>query len=127
MLVAEQQEQEADYSPRILIFYSHTCPSCIQKLGLKLDGITQNNQTNLTKALDLLAKQGFEVTRFDIMEETNKARLLSITARGESFLPVIVSPFALIENPSIKSIVDLIDAILGYKLLVSEEGHEKVQ
>lgn len=122
-----QQLEEDEYPVRIFVFYSHNCPSCIKKLGLKLDGITQKTQTNLTKALDLLAKQGFEVTRFDIMEETNKARLLSITARGESFLPVIVSPFALVENPPIKSIVDLVDALLGYKSLVAEEGHDRVQ
>jgi hypothetical protein len=124
--MAEQQQQEQEeYPARIFVFYSHNCPSCIKKLGLKSDGITQKTQTNFTKALDLLARQGFEVTRFDIMEETNKARLLAITARGESFLPVIISPFACVENPPIKSIIDLIDAILGYKTLVSEEGHGK--
>jgi hypothetical protein len=100
---------------------------CIKKLGLQLDGVTQKMQTNFTKALDLLARQGFEVIRFDIMEEGNKARLLSITARGESFLPVIVSPFALVENPPVRSVIDLVDAILGYKSLVAEQGHERAQ
>jgi hypothetical protein len=126
-MAEQQQEEELEYSPRILVFYSRTCPMCIKKLGLQLDGVTQKMQTNFTKALDLLARQGFEVIRFDIMEEGNKARLLSITARGESFLPVIVSPFALVENPPVRSVIDLVDAILGYKSLVAEQGHERAQ
>jgi hypothetical protein len=123
----QQEEEEWAYSPRIFVFYSATCPMCIKKLGLKRDGVTQKMQTNFTKALELMARQGFEVIRYDIQEETNKARLLSITARGDSYLPVIVSPFALVENPPIRSIVDLVDAILGFKILVAEQGHEKVQ
>ena len=80
----------------------------------------------MTKAISLLERMEFEVIRFDIKEESNKARLLSTTARGDTYLPVIVSPFALLENPPLQSLPDLIDAILGLKSLPIEEGHEQV-
>jgi hypothetical protein len=108
---------------RIYVFYSSTCPGCIRKLGLDRNGVTQIQVTNLTKALELMRIGGFEVIRYDINEEGNKARLLSITARGDAFIPVIVTPFAVLENPSILSLTDLIDAMLGYKTLVPERGH----
>jgi hypothetical protein len=120
-------EEELEFVPRILVFYSKTCMSCIKKLGLALDGVTQKKQTILTKALSLMERMGFEVIRFDITDEGNKARLLSTTGRGDSYLPVLITPFALLENPPTKSLPDLIDAILGYKALPFEAGHEKVQ
>lgn len=119
-------QEEEGYSPRVQVFYSKSCASCRKKLGLDLNGVTQKRQTNLTKALGLLERMGFEVTKFDITEEGNKARLLSTTGRSRTFLPVIIAPAALLENPSILSLSDLIDAILGRKTLPTEEGHEVV-
>jgi hypothetical protein len=121
------KEEELEYIPRILVFYSKTCMSCIKKLGLDLDGVTQKRQTVLTKTLSLMERMGFEVIRFDITDEGNKARLLSATARGESYLPVIITAFALLENPPARNISDLVDALLGLKTLPPETGHEKVQ
>lgn len=120
-------EDELEFVPRILVFYSKTCMSCIKKLGLALDGVTQKKQTILTKALNLMERMGFEVIRFDITDEGNKARLLGTTGKGDAYLPVIITPFALLENPPTKSISDLVDAILGYKALSPEIGHERVQ
>lgn len=124
--MAEQMLEE-EFMPRILVFYSKTCMSCIKKLGLDLNGVTQRRQTVLTKALSLMERMGFEVIRFDITDEGNKARLLSTTGRGDSYLPVLITPFALLENPPTQSVSDLVDAILGYKTLSPETGHERVQ
>jgi len=120
-------EEELEFLPRILVFYSKTCMSCIKKLGLDMNGVTQRRQTVLTKALSLMERMGFEVIRFDITDEGNKARLLGTTGKGDAYLPVIITPFALLENPPAKSISDLVDAILGYKTLPPEAGHERVQ
>jgi hypothetical protein len=114
---------DLQYPARILVFYSSTCPGCIRKLGLKNDGIAEKEQTNLTKALVLMKVGGFEVIRYDINVEENKARLLSITARGDAFIPIIITPFAVLENPPILSIMDLIDAMLGLKTLATETHH----
>jgi hypothetical protein len=116
-----------EYLPRVFVFYSRTCPGCIKKLGLLQDGVTQKTQTNLTKALDFMARSGFEVIRLDIDEDVNKSMLLSITARADAFLPVLISPFAIMENPPILSLSDLVDALLGLKSLVVETGHKRVE
>lgn len=112
--------EDIDYSPRILVFFSRSCPSCIRKLGLKPDGITHKKHTNLTKALELMSRNGFEVIRKDITEESNKAHLLSITARPDIFLPVIITPFASLENPPLQTVTDIVNAILGLTALIPE-------
>lgn len=120
------EQEEVSPSPRIYVFYSRTCATCRKKLGLALDGVTEQEQTNLTKALRLFEIKDFEIVKFDISIEQNKAQLLSATAKGDAFLPVLITPFAILENPPIASISDLIDALRGLKHLVPEEGHEKV-
>lgn len=103
----------------VYAFFSHYCPEC-KRLGVPPE---LNRSGKLGRALTLLKTVGFDVIYLNIDRKPDKEFLLSITCRLRTVLPVVITPFAILENPGGDSVEDFVDGLLGRKILTKEEGY----